>query len=49
MMLLAPRAAAAGHTMPEALRELRAGFNILDLHRARLELSRGAVAGSNCC
>ncbi|WBU31794.1 FUSC family protein [Rhodopseudomonas palustris] len=42
MMLLAPRAAAAGHTMPEALRELRAGFNILDLHRARRELRRGA-------
>lgn len=35
MLLLAPRAAAAGHTMPDVLRELRAGFNILDLHRAQ--------------
>ena len=38
MLLLAPRAAAAGHTMPDVLRELRAGFNILDLHRAQRSL-----------
>ena len=38
MLLLAPRAAQAGHTMPDVLRELRAGFNILDLHRAQRAL-----------
>src|SRR5208337_847179 len=38
MLLLAPRAAAAGHTIPDVLRELRAGFNILDLHRAQRSL-----------
>ncbi len=35
LMLLAPRVAASGHSMPKALHEVRAGFNILDLHRAR--------------
>ena len=50
MLLLAPRAAAAGHTMPDVLRELRAGFNILDLHRAQRSLppySRGGSMGSD--
>lgn len=39
LMLLAPRAAAAGHTIPQAVREIRSGFNILDLHRARSGLT----------
>lgn len=39
LMLLAPRAAAAGHTIPLAIREIRAGFNILDLNRVRTGLT----------
>jgi uncharacterized membrane protein YccC len=38
MVHLAPRVAAAGHTIPDVLRDLRTGFNILDLHRASRSL-----------
>jgi hypothetical protein len=38
MLLLAPRAAAAGHTIPDVLRGFRAGFDILSLHRAQRSL-----------
>jgi uncharacterized membrane protein YccC len=39
LMLLAPRAKAAGHRIPDAIGDLREGFNILDLRRARIGLS----------
>ncbi|WP_045837690.1 FUSC family protein [Hyphomicrobium sp. 99] len=39
LILLAPRAKAAGHRIPEAIGELRQGFNIIDLRRARPGLS----------
>ncbi len=35
LILLAPRAKAAGHRVPGAIGELREGFNILDLRRSR--------------
>ncbi len=35
LVLLAPRAKAAGHRIPDAIGELRQGFNIVDLRRAR--------------
>ncbi len=35
LILLAPRAKAAGHRIPGAIGELREGFNILDLRRSR--------------
>ncbi|MFT3731948.1 MAG: FUSC family protein [Hyphomicrobium sp.] len=39
LVLLAPRAKAAGHRIPGAIGELREGFNILDLRRSRAGLS----------
>jgi uncharacterized membrane protein YccC len=39
LALLAPIAHALDHSMPDALRELRAGFNILEAHSAREKLS----------
>ncbi|RUP08068.1 FUSC family protein [Hyphomicrobium sp.] len=39
LILLAPRAKAAGHRIPDAIGELRQGFNIIDLRRARLGLT----------
>ncbi|MBS0239198.1 MAG: FUSC family protein [Proteobacteria bacterium] len=39
LILLAPRAKAAGHRIPDAIRELRQGFNIIDLRHARLGLT----------
>jgi uncharacterized membrane protein YccC len=36
LVLLAPRAKAAGHRIPGAIGELREGFNILDLRRSRI-------------
>jgi uncharacterized membrane protein YccC len=38
LVLLAPRAKAAGHRIPEAIGDLREGFNMLDLRRARVGL-----------
>jgi len=35
LILLAPRAKAAGHRIPDAIGELRQGFNIIDLRHAR--------------
>ena len=42
LALLAPIAHAIDHQMPDALRELRAGFNILEAHQARRRLSPSA-------
>ena len=42
LALLASIARALGHSMPDALRELRAGFNILEAHAARENLSPSA-------
>ncbi len=39
LVLLAPRAKAAGHRIPGAIGELREGFNILDLRRSRVGLT----------
>ncbi len=39
LALLAPIAHALDHSMPDALRELRAGFNILEAHSAREKLN----------
>ncbi|RUO97514.1 FUSC family protein [Hyphomicrobium sp.] len=39
LILLAPRAKAAGHRIPGPIRDLRQGFNILDLRRSREGLS----------
>lgn len=39
LVLLAPRAKAAGHRIPGAIGELREGFNILDLRRSRIGLT----------
>jgi uncharacterized membrane protein YccC len=39
LVLLAPRAKAAGHRIPDAIGELREGFNILDLRWARSGLT----------
>ena len=39
LVLLAPRAKAAGHRIPDAIGDLRDGFNILELRRARTGLS----------
>lgn len=39
LVLLAPRAKAAGHRIPGAIAELREGFNILDLRRSRIGLT----------
>jgi uncharacterized membrane protein YccC len=39
LILLAPRAKAAGHRIPDAIGDLREGFNVLDLRRARAGLS----------
>ena len=39
LVLLAPRAKAAGHRIPDAIGELRQGFNIVDLRRARSGLT----------
>jgi len=40
LMLLAPRAKAAGHRIPDAIGELRQGFNIVDLRHARAGLPK---------
>jgi len=39
LVLLGPRAKAVGHRIPDAIGELREGFNILDLRRARAGLT----------
>lgn len=39
LVLLAPRAKAAGHRLPDAIGQLRQGFNIVDLRRARADLA----------
>lgn len=39
LILLAPRAKAAGHRIPDAIGDLREGFNILDLRRAHAGFS----------
>lgn len=39
LVLLAPRAKAAGHRLPDAIGQLRQGFNIVDLRRARADLT----------
>ena len=45
LALLAPIAHAIDHQMPDALRQLRAGFNILEAHRARGRMSPSARRG----
>ncbi len=42
LALLAPIAHAVDHRMPDALRQLRAGFNILEAHQARGRMSPSA-------
>jgi hypothetical protein len=42
LALLAPIAHAIDHRMPDALRQLRAGFNILEAHQARGRMSPSA-------
>jgi uncharacterized membrane protein YccC len=42
LALLAPIAHAIDHQMPDALRQLRVGFNILEAHRARGRMSPSA-------
>ncbi len=42
LALLAPIAHAIDHQMPDALRQLRAGFNILEAHQARERMSPSA-------
>jgi uncharacterized membrane protein YccC len=42
LALLAPIAHAIDHQMPDALRQLRAGFNILEAHQARGRMSPSA-------
>ncbi|SFV35136.1 FUSC family protein [Hyphomicrobium facile] len=39
LVLLAPRAKAAGHMLPDAIGQLRQGFNIVDLRRARADVT----------
>jgi uncharacterized membrane protein YccC len=39
LILLAPRAKAAGHRIPDPIGQLRQGFNIVDLRRARADLT----------
>ncbi len=45
LALLAPIAHAIDHRMPDALRQLRAGFNILEAHQARGRMSPSARRG----
>ena len=45
LALLAPIAHAIDHQMPDALRQLRAGFNILEAHQARGRMSPAARRG----
>jgi uncharacterized membrane protein YccC len=45
LALLAPNAHAIDHQMPDALRQLRAGFNILEAHQARGRMSPSARRG----
>ncbi len=45
LALLAPIAHAIDHQMPDALRQLRAGFNILEAHQARGRMSPSARRG----
>jgi uncharacterized membrane protein YccC len=45
LALLAPIAHAIDHQMPDALRQLRAGFNIIEAHQARGRMSPSARRG----